>query len=104
MIKMNVKIAVISEIICKIQTLRIIFKTKLILINHMMTKDPILLILKVRSVERLQGILINVRKKMVVKLIIFRVMMKNYEEINVFKVSFWNLINIILFDIFIYLL
>ena len=78
--------------------------TKLILINHMMTKDPILLILKVRSVERLQGILINVRKKMVVKLIIFRVMMKNYEEINVFKVSFWNLINMILFDIFIYLL
>ena len=74
------------------------------IINHMMTKDPILLILKVRSVERLQGILINVRKKMVVKLIIFRVMMKNYEEINVFKVSFWNLINIILFDIFIYLL
>ena len=69
-----------------------------------MTKDPILLILKVRSVERLQGILINVRKKMVVKLIIFRVMMKNYEEINVFKVSFWNLINMILFDIFIYLL
>ena len=69
-----------------------------------MTKDPILLILKVRSVERLQGILINVRKKMVVKLIIFRVIMKNYEEIKVFKVSFWNLINIILFDIFIYLL
>ena len=34
--------------------------TKLILINHMMSKDPILLILKVRSVEILQDILINV--------------------------------------------